>query len=191
MAEYLNETIKSIMERRSIRKYKPQQITEQELECILNCGLHAPSARNRQNWHFTVIQNAELISWMNDRIKENIPNEVVAFCKEQQGGSEDYSIFYGAPTLVLVSGEASDMFTDANCGYATQNMCLAAQSIGVASIVIGMVRFLFSTPEADSYAKEFGVPDGYKPLYAICFGYNADILPKPLKRKEGKVNYIK
>ena len=190
MATYPNDTIKSIMERRSVRKYKPQQITEQELECILNCGLHAPSARNTQNWHFTVIQNADLISWMNDKIKENIPPEVAAFFKDLQGGKEDYSMFYNAPTLVLVSGEADNAYTDANCGYATQNMCLAAQSLGVASIVIGMARFLFCTPEADAYAKEFGIPDGYKPLYAVCFGY-ADMQPEPPERLEGRLNYIR
>ena len=190
MATYPNETVKTIMERRSVRKYKPQQITEQELECILNCGLYAPSARNTQNWHFTVIQNADLISWMNDKIKENIPPEAAALYKERQGGREDYSIFYGAPTLVLVSGEAGNAYTDSNCGYAVQNMCLAAQSLGVGSIVIGMASFLFSTPEADAYAKEFGVPDGYKPLYVVCFGY-ADMLPESPERLEGKVNYIR
>ena len=127
---------------------------------------------------------------MNEKIKENIPPEAAAFYKERQGGREDYSIFYGAPTLVLVSGEADDSYTDANCGYATQNMCLAAQSMGVASIVIGMARFLFSTPEAGKYATELGVPDGYKPLYVVCFGY-ADMLPEPPERLEGKVNYIR
>jgi nitroreductase len=190
MTIYPNETVKSIMERRSIRKYKPQQISEQELECIINCGLYAPSARNTQNWHFTVIQNSELISWMNDRIKENMPLEAAALYKEREGGRDDYSIFYGAPTLVLVSGEAGNTYTDFNCGYATQNMCLAAQSLGVASIVIGMTRFLFCTSEADKYAREFGVPIGYNPLYAVCFGY-ANMSPEPPERFEGKVNYIR
>ncbi|MCL2153953.1 MAG: nitroreductase family protein [Oscillospiraceae bacterium] len=190
MATYPNETVKSIIERRSVRKYAPQQITDQELECIINCGLHAPSARNTQNWHFTVIQNAELISWMNDRIKENMPPETAAYFRERQGGRDDYSIFYNAPTLVLVSGETDDTYTDSNCGYATQNMCLAAQSLGVASIVIGMARFLFVTPEADKYAKEFGVPDGYRPLYVICFGY-ADMTSETPERLLGRVNYIR
>jgi nitroreductase len=190
MTAYPNETVKSIMERRSVRKYKQRQITDQELECILNCGFNAPSARNTQNWHFTVIQKPDLISWMNDKIKENIPPQAAVFYKEWQGGREDFSIFYDAPTLVLISGEADDTYTDSNCGYATQNMCLAAQSLGVASIVIGMAHFLFVTPEADAYAKEFGVPDGYRPLYVVCFGY-ADMLPELPERLEGRVNYIR
>ena len=189
MSDYPNETVKSIMERRSVRKYKPQQITEQELDCIIRCGLWAPSARNTQNWHFTVIQNADLIAWMNDKAKENMPAEVVTRYKDMQGGWENYNVFYGAPTLILISGEDGDIYTDANCGYAVENMCLAAQSLGVASIIIGMARFLFNTPEAKAYEKELGVPDGYKPLYAVCFGY-ADMEPVAPERLEGRVNTI-
>ena len=189
MANYPNETVKSIMERRSVRKYQSRQISGEELDCIVKCALRAPSARNTQNWHFTVIQNADLISWMNEKIKGNMPPEAVALYKERQGGREDYSMFYGAPTVIMVSGEAGDSYTDANCGYATQNMCLAAQSLGVASIIIGMARFIFATAEADAYAAELGIPKGYRPLYAVCFGY-ADMAPEPPELKEGKVNYI-
>ena len=188
MAIYPNETIKTIMERRSIRKFKPQQISKQDLECIINCGLYAPSAKNTQNWHFTVIQNADLISWMNETIKQTMPPEAVAVYKERQG-SDDFNVFYNAPTLVLVSGGADDIYTDSNCAYAVQNMCLAAQSLDVASVIIGMAALLFSTPKADDYAKEFGVPDGYKPLYAVSFGY-ADMQAEAPERIGGKVNYI-
>ena len=190
MSNYPNETVQSIMERRSVRKYKPQQITDQELDSIINCGLAAPSAMNTQNWHFTVIQNADLITWMNGKIKENMPAEAVARYKGRQEGRDDFSVFYDAPTLVLVSSEAGDSYAGINSGYATQNMCLAAQSLGVASIIIGMARLLFTTPDADAYAKELGIPGGYEPLYAICFGY-ADMCPEPPARMEGRVNYIR
>ncbi|MCL1978759.1 MAG: nitroreductase family protein [Methanomassiliicoccaceae archaeon] len=189
MTAYPNDTVRAIMERRSIRKYKPQQITEQELNTIIECGLNAPSGMNTQNWHLTVIQNAGLIDWMNEKIKENMPAESVSRYKDRQNGREDYSMFYDAPTLILVSGDAKDMWTESNCGYVTQNMCLAAQSIGVASIIIGMARFLFTTSEGDAYAEELGVPNGYRPLYVVCFGY-ADMRPEPPARIPGKVNYI-
>ena len=190
MANYPNETVKSIMERRSVRKYKGKQITAQELDWIVNCGLSAPSAINKQNWHFTVIQNADLIEWMNAKIKENMPPDAVARYKSRQDDRDDFSAFYGAPTVVLVSGEDGDAYTDANCGYAVENMCLAAQSLGVSSIIIGMARLIFVTADADAYAKEFGVPDGYKPLYAVCFGYG-DMIPVAPERLEGRVNYIR
>jgi nitroreductase len=183
MAAYQNDTVRTIMERRSVRKYKPQQISEDELKCILDCGLWAPSARNTQNWHFTVIQDKELISWMNDTIKENM-----AIGGRQT--EKDFDVFYAAPTVILISGDANDIWTQSNCGYAVENMCLAAHSIGLASVIIGMARFLFNTADAGSYSKEFGVPEGYGPLYAVSFGYPDD-KPSPPKRIEGKVNYIR
>jgi len=187
MSTHPNDTVRSIMERRSVRQFKPDQITAQQLECIVDCGLNAPSAMNTQSWHFTVIQNAGLIDWMNGKIKENMPAAAAQRYKGRAG--EDFSVFYGAPTVVLVSGDKNDSYTDANCAYATQNMCVAAQSLGVASIVIGMARFLFVTPEADAYAKEFGIPDGYRPLYAVCFGY-ADMQPEAPARLDDRINYI-
>ena len=53
----MNGTIKNILERRSIRAYKPEQISTLELNTILEAGKFAPSAMNGQPWHFTVIQN--------------------------------------------------------------------------------------------------------------------------------------
>jgi nitroreductase len=190
MAVYPNETVKSIMERRSVRKFKPQQIAEQELDHIITCGLYAPSAKNSQNWHFAVIQSADLIAWMNDKTKENLPAEIAVRYKGRQDAWERYSFFYGAPTLVLVSGEDGNMYTAANCSCAVENMCVAAQSLGVASIIIGMAQFLFNTPAAENYAMEFGIPAGYKLMFAVCFGYG-DMDPIPPKRLEGRVNYIR
>ena len=189
MVDYQNDTIKSIMERRSIRKYKPKQISKAELDCIITCGLNAPSAVNSQNWHFTVIQKADVISWMNDRIKANLSPDWIARNKDRQGGREDFSLFYFAPTVVLISGEAKDSWMESNCAYAVENMCLAAQSIGVASIIIGLVRFLFSGSDGDANAKKLGVPEGYKPLYAVCFGYG-DMNPEPPARIPGRVTYM-
>ena len=55
MTNPILETIKS---RRSVRKYKPEQISSQELSAILEAGSYAPSAHNMRSWHFTVVQNS-------------------------------------------------------------------------------------------------------------------------------------
>lgn len=189
MKGYINETVRSIMERRSIREYKPQQITNAELDIIINCGLYAPSARNTQNWHFTVIQDPQTIESINNKIKSNMTPDLKEFYKERQGGNDNFSMFYGAPTIVLVSGKAGDDYTDSNCAYATQNMCVAAYSLGIASIIVGMARLMFET-DAEATAKKFGIPDRYKFLYAVCFGYS-DIQPKAPDRLSGRVDYIR
>jgi nitroreductase len=61
----MNETLKVIYNRRSIRKYKEQQIPEAELHKILNAAINAPNAGNQQRWHFTVIQKKAVL----DKVK--------------------------------------------------------------------------------------------------------------------------
>lgn len=57
----MNETLINIRNRRSARKFKNEQIKDEELNAILEAGQYAPSAMNQQSWHFTVIQNNELL----------------------------------------------------------------------------------------------------------------------------------
>ena len=65
----VNETLKIIKQRRSIRSYKDEQITEEEFKAVLEAGLYAPDAGG-QAWHFTVIQNKELLGRLNLAAKE-------------------------------------------------------------------------------------------------------------------------
>ncbi|WP_347460467.1 nitroreductase family protein [Clostridium sp. DMHC 10] len=66
----MNEIIKAILSRRSIRKFKSEQISDDELNSILEAGKFAPSAMNQQSWHFTVIQNKEIIAKVNELCKK-------------------------------------------------------------------------------------------------------------------------
>ena len=66
----MNEVLKAIKERRTTRKFKPEQIKEEELQSIIEADLYAPSGTNQQPWHFTVIQNKDLIDQMDFEAKE-------------------------------------------------------------------------------------------------------------------------
>lgn len=65
----VNETLKTIKQRRSIRSFKDEQIREEELQAVLEAGLYAPNAGD-QSWHFTVVQNRELLDRLNLAAKE-------------------------------------------------------------------------------------------------------------------------
>ena len=67
----MGETLKDLVERRSIRTYKPEQIKESELQAIIKAGQFAPSAHNQQSWHFTVVQNKEILGKINKIIQQN------------------------------------------------------------------------------------------------------------------------
>lgn len=185
----MNETIQTILSRRCYRSFKPEQLKQEELDMIMECGLNAPSALNSQGWHFTVIQKQDVIRWMNSEIIKELPQSAKDRMTARNGGNEDFSVFYNAPTVVFVSGVAEDHYSPMNCSFATENMCLAAESLNIGSCIIGLAAFLFSTPKGEEYIKELGIPDGYKPLYAVVFGYKGMEMTKP-ERASGKVNVI-
>ena len=89
-----NEVLKAIESRRSTRKYTDEQIGEEELQTILEAGIQAPSANNSQSWHFTVIQDKEMINFMSDKSKEVMlqsDNESIV-----NVGKSPLNIFYSA-----------------------------------------------------------------------------------------------
>ena len=186
----MSETIKSILNRRSYRKFKRQQIKPEELQAILDCGIHAPSAMNSQGWHFTAIQNAELIERMSDEIVKHISDDVKAKYVERNDGDPSFSMFYFAPTVIVISGADSDKWATANIAYAVENMCIAAESLGIGSCIIGMASLIFQPGNKDQYCNELKIPEKYTPYYAVAFGYKDMVMPVPA-RAENTYTLIK
>lgn len=182
----MNEVISAIHSRRSVRRYTPEQIKDDELDEIIKAGLYAPSAVNQQSWHFTVIRDKAKIDSLAANVKELLhthKNEHVrGYAK-----IEKYHVFYNAPAVVLVSLENEALNPLSDCSAAIQNMLLAAESLGIGSCWIGMTSVYFTDT---SHNAEFGIPDGYQPRFAVCLGYPDAPKGKAPKRREGTVNYI-
>jgi len=68
----MNETLALIASRRSHRAYKNRQITEEQLNALLKAAVESPSAVNRQPWHFSAVQKAELLDELNASVRENV-----------------------------------------------------------------------------------------------------------------------
>ncbi|MBI5679728.1 MAG: nitroreductase family protein [Methanobacterium sp.] len=165
----MNKVLENIKSRRSIRKYLPEQIKDEELEIILESAIYAPTGHNDQPWHFTVIQNKEFIDKINvesKKVMAEIPVEWIS----KMGKAEHLHILYNAPTVVVVSGKEDATTPFADCCAAIQNMLLAAESIDIGSCWIGLARFFFENPEN---VENLGIPEGYKPYYAVTLGYKA------------------
>ena len=107
----MNETLEVIKKRRSIRRFKLEQIPDSELQEILDCALCAPNARNQQKWHFTVIQNKDVLDRMENVMKENMVNSGIAFLAKR-ARDPDHHPFNNAPTLILVTGDANVRFVE-------------------------------------------------------------------------------
>lgn len=182
-----NEVIKAIKNRRSTRSYKNTQISEVELQLILDAAIQAPSANNSQPWHFTVIQNKELINHISDKSKEVMlqsDNERIV-----NMGKSPINIFYNAPTLIIVSGKEDVNSSLVDSSAAIENMLIAGESIGLGSVWVGFTKFFFTLEDE---VKKLKLPNGYKPFYAVSIGYKAnDSVQGPGKRNRDVITYIR
>lgn len=185
-----NPTIETILNRRSVRVYSEEQIKNNDLEQILKAGLYSPSACNSQPWHFTVIQNKELLNELNIESKKELLKVGDDYFKKF-GENEKFDMFYNAPTVIIISGEKSSLVPKTDCAAATENMLIAAESLDIGTCWIGLVTYLFVSSRGDQYIKRLGIPEGYEPYYAITLGYKKYPNPKPQPRRENTVNYIK
>ena len=186
----MNETFKAIKNRRSIRKYKAEQISDADLQSIMEAAIYAPSGMNRQKWHFTVVQNKDILDRMHSIIKEGVLNSGIDFMVDR-AKSPDFNVFYSAPTVVLITADEKAIFTDFDCGAAAENIALAAESLNIGSCFIGMSDFLFESEKADEIKKQLGIPEGHKFAISVALGYkDVENPPVPPKTKD-VINYIK
>lgn len=186
----MNPIIENILSRRSVRAYSEEQIKQEDMEQILKAGLYAPSGCNTQSWHFTVIQNKDLMKELNTESKKILETcEVEKF--QELAKNENYDIFYKAPTTIIISGESSAPCPREDCAAASENMILTANSLGIGSCWIGLITYLFLSEKVGEYTKKLGIPEGYAPYYAITLGYKKYPDPKPHPRRANTVNFIK
>ncbi|WP_425058250.1 FMN reductase [NAD(P)H] [Sporomusa carbonis] len=181
-----NNVIQTIKNRRSIRTYQEEQIKEAELQAILEAGIYAPTGHNDQPWHFTVIRNKEFINHMSEKTKEVMKTSPIGWVVKI--ANSDRHIFYNAPTVIVVSGRKNAYSPLTDCSAAIQNMLVAAESMNIGSVWIGLIDHLFTLEDE---VKKFELPEGYQPYYAVCLGYKKDQSPVPApKRNMDVINFI-
>ncbi|WP_378953592.1 nitroreductase [Pelosinus sp. sgz500959] len=186
----MGETLKDLVTRRSIRSYKPEQITESELNTIIEAGQFAPSARNEQPWHFTVVQNKEILGKINEIIKEIFLNSGIDTYVER-AKIKNFSPFYHAPTLIIVSAVEKSIAPHQDGALALGNFFLAAHALNIGSVWIHSLRSLFDSKEGKELNKVLNIPEDHIIIGSGAFGYNAGSIPVAAPRKENTVTIIK
>lgn len=186
----MNETIKNIMNRRSIRKYKAEQITEEELTILLDAGQYAPCGLNQQSSHFTVVQNKEMLQKINDVCKNAYLNSGIKTF-EERAKVDNFNVYYNAPTFVIVCGDSKSPAHLNNGSAALENMLIAAESMGLGSCWIHALSIVFPTEEGKALKEELGFSEDDVFVGAAVFGYKDMPQPSPAPRKEGIVTIIR
>jgi len=184
----MNEVLKTIKRRRSVRRYKQEQLSKETLDLIVEAGIYAPSGHNDQPWYFTIIQNGEMLKNINEKTKQAMSKSNIDWI-QKMGSSANYHITYNAPTLIIVSGRKDALAWQADCAAAIQNMLIGAESLNIGSVWLGVLTFFFNQEEE---VVKLGIPEGYQPYYGIALGYksNEKELLAP-ERKLDVVNYIR
>ena len=176
----MNETIKSLKTRRSIRKFRDEQISDDELKAILEAGTYAPTARGAQSPKIIVIQKSETIKEFSQWNKKFFPSDV----------PDDFDPFYGAKTLLIVLAD-SKMPTFVEDGSSVLAVLVnAAHAVGVASCWIHRAREEFASPKGKEFLKEWGIPESYEGIGHVVLGYSDMENPKPAHRKNDYIYYI-
>jgi nitroreductase len=184
----MNETLKVMSNRRSIRKYQPTQISDAELQAIMEAAILAPSSLNQQKWHFSVVQNQELIDRMVAITKDNILNSGVEFLIKR-ASKPTYHTFYHAPTVIMVTVDAN-AGAQVDCGLAVENITLAAESLNIGSCIMTAPIFLFMSEKGKALRGELVIPNGYDYICTVTLGYK-DESPAAQPRNKDVVSYIK
>ena len=166
----MNETIKTLSDRRSIRSYSDKSVSKEIIDEILKAGLYAPTGRNSRDTLFLVVTNKEL------RDKLSALNAAVM--------GADSDPFYGAQTLIVVFADSTRHTYIEDGSLAMGNLMNAAFSLGVDSCWIHRAREVFESDEGRVIARSLGIPDNYVGIGNCILGYRNCDLPKPAERTQ-------
>ncbi|MBR0219753.1 MAG: nitroreductase family protein [Clostridia bacterium] len=183
-----NETLRLISARRSHRAYESTPITEEQLNAVLQAAVESPSAVNRQPWHFTVVRNQDLLDEMNKAVWEQMMKRDAAK-RSPRFAESTFHVFYHAPTVIFISGMPDNLYTPIDGGIAVENIALAAESLGLGSVILGMPRDAFSGDKADEFRKALHFPEGWDFVIAIAIGVPKDTKDAHVVR-EDRISFV-
>jgi nitroreductase len=176
----MNEVIQTLKGRRSIRKYRAEQIRDEELREILAAGAYAASAKNKQSAYMVAVRDRETLTLLS-RINAEI------------WGTPDIDPFYGAPMVVVVLADPEATTADnadRDGALVMGNLMNAAWSLGVGSCWINRAKETFERPEGKELLKKWGLPERLIGVGNCILGYAAGDIPDPRSRKEGHILYV-
>ncbi len=159
----MSETLKAMELRSSTRGYTEEKLTREEINGLLRAGLQAPTATNRQEIHITVVEG-------DHPILREIEEE-----KNRERGIQDppHNFYYEAPTVLFLSAEKAFSWSEVDAGIAVENIALAAESMGLGSLIIGCVRDALTGDRKEYFSGELKFPEGYEFVIAVALGHKA------------------
>lgn len=173
----MNAAYENLLTRRSVRKYKSEQISDEELNAVLTAGTYAPTAKGTQSPMIIAVQDRGDIARLSS-LNANI-----------MGVTSDP--FYGAPTVVVVLAQAGNRNGVQDASLVMGNMMNAAHALGLGSCWVNRAYETFELPEGRELLKKWGVEGDWIGVGNCILGYPDGELPAPAARREGYVKIVK
>ena len=173
----MNEVLKNIQTRRSIRSYKPDPVPADIIEQIVTAGTYAASGMNRQSPIIVAVTDKAMV--------EKLAKANAAVM------NRDTDPFYGAPAVLVVLADKSVGTRVYDGSLVMGNLMLAAHSLGVGSRWIHRAKEVFELPEWKEWLKSIGVEGEYEGIGNCILGYPADEVPEAPERRPNRVFYVK
>lgn len=170
----MNQSIHTLLHRRSIRSYTGQPVPDELLDAVLEAGLHAPSGMNTQGCVLVAVRDQETIALMS-RLNARVMGR-------------DTDPFYGAPCVIVVLGDPELYRCWVEDGSLVMgNLMNAACALGLGSCWINRAREVFDTSEGKELLRKWGLPEHLRGVGNCILGYPACDPPHAAPRKPGRI----
>lgn len=195
----MNDFIRTVISRRSVRQFESRPIEEQALYDILEAGRYAPSGGNNQQTHLLVLRNPEVLSRLRTLVCEELAKLEVdettykslrgAVLASRKGG---YVYDYGAPVIVAAANKRGYGNAMADSVCVIENILLAARSLEIGSCYMNALHWLTDNVRLRAFFATFGLREEEYISAAAALGYSALPLTSlaPLKRTGNQVTYV-
>ncbi len=152
----MSDVLEIINTRCSVRKYSDRPLPEDVCRTLVEAGLKAPTAANKQEIHITVVGK-------DDPVQKEIQNDL--------NPEAAVNFYYDAPVTFYLSAVESFKWSPVDAGIAVQNIHLAAASLGLGSVILGCMERVLNGEKKEAYSRKLAFPEGYCYQVAIAVGY--------------------
>ena len=170
----MNEVLKVLKERRSIRAFRPEPLKKEDLDAIVEAGLYAPSAKNLQSTKLVVVRDAAVLARL-----ERLNSRIL--------GTPEGTPFYGAPEAIVVLSDSDYPNWLQDGSLVMGNLMNAAAALGVGSCWINRAMETFELPEGKALMQKWGVDARYAGVGHCILGYAAEPEKPAAPRLEGRI----
>ncbi|MCD7828042.1 MAG: nitroreductase family protein [Clostridiales bacterium] len=177
-----NETIDNILNRCTIRQYTDEQLSDEEMQTLLECAMCAPSARNLQPCHVRAVQSKKFLDEMNSDFKNLVGWGTPAYTNWNKN-----PFYQNAPAVFFIYG-SEDSYMHMDAGIMAENIALCAKSLGLGSCIIGSVGKLLDGEEGGKWKDRLDIPQEYRFLICVAVGHGCENpASKERKREQFKI----